>query len=101
MLKTVGEAMSTNKDKDVTPFQAYLDHYNLNPLDVSITSSVRYLTIWNIQHGTPITSTHAARVRLGLLHLTGVPFTAPIATQDTGQENKRGRIHLVKVSHYD
>ncbi len=81
-------------------FQAYLDRYHLHPLDVSLASGVRYLTIWNMQHGNPVTRAHALQVREGLRRLTGVPFTVPLATQaSTELENRPGRVQLFRVSH--
>lgn len=63
----------------VNPLQAYLDHYHLSALEVSIASRVRYLTVWNILHDKPVRAEHAALVRRGLKLLTGVAYTAPIA----------------------
>ena len=83
-------------------FQAYLDRYHLHPLDVSLASGVRYLTIWNMQHGNPVNKRHALQVREGLRRLTGVPFTAPVAIQaSTGPENRPGGVRLFRVSHFD
>jgi hypothetical protein len=39
---------------------------------------VRYSSVWNIAHGLPVKSAHAAQVRWGLQQLTGVPYTASI-----------------------
>ena len=59
-------------------FNSYIDRHSLDPITISVISQVRYLTIWNIQHGKPVTRTHAARVRQGVQQLTGVPYTGPI-----------------------
>ncbi len=64
--------------RSAAAFRAYLQQYELHPLDVSITSKVRYLSVWNLIKGKPITADHAARVRLGLYIMTSVPYTAPI-----------------------
>lgn len=60
-------------------FQTYLGMHHLNPLDVALTSGVRYTTVWNIAHNIPIRPAHAALVRAGLQRLTGVAYTVPIA----------------------
>ena len=59
-------------------FHAYLKQYNLDSLRVALTAGVRYLTVWNIQHGNPIRKRDALLVRHGLCKLTGVAYTAPI-----------------------
>ena len=82
-------------------FRAYLKTHNLHPLTVSFASHVRYLIIWNIEHGVPITREHEVRVRMGLLVLTGVPFTAPLAVRLDTEQNKLGRVRLVRMSHFD
>ena len=83
-------------------FRAYLQKYHLHPLLVAFACDVRYFTIWNIQHGNPITDVQAAKVRAGLLALTGVPFTAPIALKTSVEpENRRRRRDFFKMSHHD
>jgi len=62
------------------PFQAYLAHYELQPVDVAVQSGVRYVTVWNILKKKPVTAAHAAQVRRGLQKLTGVPYLGPIET---------------------
>lgn len=62
-----------------TRFREYLERHHLTPLLVSVACGVRYLTIWNIQRGHPVTREHADRVRVGLYRLTGVRFVAPLA----------------------
>jgi len=47
-------------------FANYLTAYQLDPLHVAVTAKVRYLTIWNMQHGKPIQKHHAVQVRNGL-----------------------------------
>lgn len=34
-------------------FREYLQRYRLHPLDVALASRVRYLTVWNVEHGKP------------------------------------------------
>jgi hypothetical protein len=77
-----------------TVFQAYLTHHHLTPLEVSITSQVRYSTVWNILHNKPIKPAHAALVRRGLQRMTGIPYTAPI--ERLPQEEQRGAVHHAK-----
>ncbi len=75
-------------------FRAYVQQYELHPLDVSITSKVRYLSVWNLFKGKPITADHAARVRLGLYTMTSVPYIAPIlllAEQTTPNHEDGGK----------
>lgn len=78
-------------------FQAYLLRFNLHPLDVALASHVRYLTVWNIQRGNPITAAQAAQVRTGLYSLTGVPFTSPLALQKTPQPGEPGGGNAFRV----
>jgi hypothetical protein len=66
-------------------FHAYLKQYELDALRVSLTSQVRYLAVWNIQHGNPIRKEDALLVRHGLFKLTGVAYNAPIVTHSGGE----------------
>ena len=81
-------------------FRAYLQRYSLHPLDVALACHVRYLLIWNIQQGNPVTSIQATRVRAGLLKLTGIPFKAPIALKANTESGTRldgGKVRLTRV----
>lgn len=69
-------------------FCAYLKQYCVDPLRVALVSQVRYLTVWNIQHGNPIRKTDALLVRHGLHKLTGFAYTALIVTHSDGEEKK-------------
>lgn len=71
-------------------FREYLQRYHLHPLDVALASRVRYLTVWNVEHGKPVKREHAARLRRGLRQLTGVPFTAPLALLDAMPAQQHG-----------
>ena len=73
-----------------TRFREYLARHQLNPLLVSIACGVRYLTIWNIQRGHPVSRANADRVRVGLHRLTGVRFVAPLAlyVDDVPEKNR-------------
>lgn len=73
-------------------FRDYLQRYHLHPLDVALASNVRYLTVWNAEHGKPVQREHAARLRRGLRQLTGVPFTAPLVLLNTMPEQQRGGV---------
>ncbi len=80
--------------RSAAAFRAYLQQYELHPLDVSITSKVRYLSVWNLFKGKPITADHAVRVRLGLYTMTSVPYTAPmllLAEETTPNQEDSGR----------
>jgi hypothetical protein len=75
-------------------FCAYLQQYGLHPLDVALTSRVRYLTVWNVERGNPISAEHAMRLRAGLHQLTGVLYTAPIlllAEEETTNHNHQSK----------
>ncbi len=75
-----------------TVFQAYLTHYHLSPLDVSIVSQARYSTVWNILHNKPVKPAHTDLVRAGLQRMTGIPYTAPIEHLPQ-TEQKQGALH--------
>lgn len=60
-------------------FLTYVKTYRLELLDVALAAGVRYLTVWNLTRGRPVTVAHAALVRAGLFKLTGVAYTAPIS----------------------
>ena len=57
-----------------TEFQAYLNEHHLDPREVAVQSHVRYVTVWSILKNSPITSEHAAQVRVGLYHMTGIAY---------------------------
>ncbi len=59
-------------------FSTYLVHHHLDSLAICIASGVRYSTVWNIQHGVPVTREHAAQVRRGVQQMTGRAYTGPI-----------------------
>lgn len=65
--------------RSANDFLMYMKTYRLELLDVSLAAGVRYLTVWNLAHGRPVTEVHAALVRKGLFQLTGVAYTASIA----------------------
>jgi hypothetical protein len=67
--------------QSATAFQMYLETFHLDPVSVALTSGVRYVTIWNLQHGIPVSKEHATGVCQGLFRLTGVVYAAPIATR--------------------
>ena len=62
----------------VAALSDYLQHYEVEPLNASIVSKVRFLTVWKMQHGLPVAQEQADKVRQGLQRLTGVPYTGPI-----------------------
>lgn len=64
--------------RSASDFLTYVKIYRLELLDVALAGGVRYLSVWNISQGKPITAAHAALVRMGLFQLTGVAYTAPI-----------------------
>ena len=66
-------------------FHFYLKWYGLDPLNVALIAGVRYLTVWNIQHGNPIRKKDALLVRCGLFKLTGVAYNALIVTHSGGE----------------
>ncbi|HLQ28363.1 MAG TPA: hypothetical protein VK140_03895 [Ktedonobacteraceae bacterium] len=72
------QPLDVDAARSAAAFRAYLQQYELHPLDVAITSKVRYLSVWNLMKGKPINADHAARVRFGLYTMTSVLYTAPI-----------------------
>jgi len=71
----------------MSAFSNYLQRHRLNVRDVATAASVRLVTVWNIDKGTPVQAAHAAQVRVALLRLTDVPYTAPIALLDLDDES--------------
>jgi hypothetical protein len=59
-------------------FRAYLQRFELSPLDVALAARVRLMTVWKIEQGLPIRAADALAVRTGLQQVTGVPYTALI-----------------------
>lgn len=70
-------------------FRRYLRDSQLELLDVALKSGVRYMTIWRIWHGQPISSQSELLIRQGLLHMTGIPYTAPLLIRDTSEDAGR------------
>jgi hypothetical protein len=58
----------------------YLQVHQIEPLQLAMVAGVRYLTIWNALHGRPITSEHAAKIRVALHSLTGIAYAGTIFT---------------------
>jgi hypothetical protein len=73
----------------MSAFSAYLQRYHLDVRDVALAAGVRLLTVWNIDKGTPVQFAHAAQVRVALLRMTDVPYTAPIVLLDADGENRQ------------
>ena len=67
-------------------FRRYLATYQLEMLDVALKSGVRYMTVWRIASGQPISSRNELRIRQGLLRMTGIPYTAPLLTREVSEE---------------
>jgi hypothetical protein len=63
-------------------FRRYLQAYQLELLDVALKSGVRYMTVWRIWQGQPISSQNELLIRRGLLRMTGIPYDAPMLVQD-------------------
>jgi hypothetical protein len=59
-------------------FRRYLREYQLQLLDVALKAGVRYMTVWRIWQGQPISSRNELLIRQGLLRMTGIPYTAPV-----------------------
>jgi hypothetical protein len=72
------QSLNVASIQSASDFLTYMKTYGLEPLDVALAAGVRYLTVWNLSQGKPITDAHAALVRAGLFQLTGVGYTAPI-----------------------
>jgi hypothetical protein len=66
-------------------FRRYLEQYQPEPLDVALKSGVRYMTVWRVSQGQPISSQNELLIRQGLLRMTGIPYTAPLLTQEDSE----------------
>jgi hypothetical protein len=58
----------------------YLQVHHIEPLQLALAAGVRYLTVWNALHSRPITSEHAAKIRVALHSLTGIAYAGIIFT---------------------
>jgi hypothetical protein len=65
-------------------FRAYVHHFDLTLLGVSLVAKVRLLTVWKIEQGLPIRAEDALAVRAGLQQVTGVPYSAHIPVIPAG-----------------
>ena len=63
-------------------FRRYLNTYRLELLDVALKSGARYMTVWRIWQGQPVSRQNELRIRQGLLRMTGIPYTVPMLVQD-------------------
>ncbi len=63
------------RDKMMHPFEVHLK--KLEAITVSIKATVRYLIIWNVTRGNPITSEHEQRMKH--INLNGFPYLGLIA----------------------
>lgn len=70
-------------------FRRYLRDSQLELLDVALKSGVRYMTVWRIWQGQPISSQNELLIRQGLLHMTGIPYTASLLVWDTSEDAGR------------
>lgn len=66
-------------------FRRYLATYELELLDVALKSGVRYMTVWRVSEGKPISRESELLIRQGLLRMTGIPYTAPLLTQEDSE----------------
>lgn len=64
----------------MTTFAQYLQNHCIEPLRLSVIAGVRYVTVWSVMHGNPISQEHATKIKVGLRSLTGSPYTGTIAT---------------------
>ena len=78
------------------PFEAYLKHYQLNGLTLSIIAEVRYLTVYNAMKGIPITPEQAQQIRHAVLHMSGVPFTGAFVLTEPEPMNQLPTIPMKK-----
>lgn len=74
-----------NMHPSAIAFRRYLADYRLEPLDVAVKSRVRYMTVWRISQGQPISRQSELLIRQGLLRMTGIPYIAPLLTQEDSQ----------------
>ena len=59
----------------MTVFEEYLALHEIDPIKLSITAKVRYLTVYNAKKGNPITPENALKIKETVLKLTGVAYT--------------------------
>ena len=71
-----------NMHPSAVAFRRYLVDYRLEPLDVALKSGVRYMTVWRVSQGQPVSRQSELLIRQGLLRMTGMPYTAPLLTQE-------------------
>src|SRR5579872_3439215 len=84
-----------NLHPSAVAFRRYLEQYQLEPLDIALKSGVRYMTVWRVSQGQPISSQNELLIRQGLLRMTGIPYAAPLLTQEDSEET--GPIHRRKI----
>ncbi len=74
-------------------FQAFLRKHGLSLREVALAANVRLLVVWSLTRGLPIACQQAARVRAGLLRLTGTMYhggiTLRLEQTHDGQEQQR------------
>jgi hypothetical protein len=61
-------------------FEQYLQAHQIEALMVSVAAGVRYLTVWKVLKGKPITVNQAHKIRAGMYSMTGVPYHGPLVT---------------------
>ncbi len=61
-------------------FRAYLLHCQLSYLQVAQAANIHQVSVYNMANGVPVLPEHAESARVGLLELTGEPYTAFIYT---------------------
>lgn len=77
--------LKTAIERSAASFRAFLREHGLDPLTLSLHAGIRYLAIWNITQGNPVTLEQAARVRACLRRLTGIAYDGPICVYDPGK----------------
>ena len=74
-----------NLHPSAVAFRRYLADYRLEPLDVAVKSRVRYMTVWRVSQGQSVSRQSELLIRQGLLRMTGIPYTAPLLTQEDSE----------------
>lgn len=79
-------------------FAQYLETHHIEPLQLSVASGVRYVTVWNALQGYPITEAHAQEIRAGIKQLTDQVYSGTILTIKEATGNTFPLLPIRKLS---
>ncbi len=90
----------TQTENSVSPFEHYINSCSINPMTVAVLANVRFVSVWNMMKGVPISRQKAYNIVSAARKLSGKTYTGKIALLDqipieniTTQE--------IPVSHFD